>query len=27
VFVPRWLQVASMVQGAAPAVFRRCSPS
>ena len=26
VFVPRWLQVASVVQGAAPAVFRRCSP-
>ena len=27
VFVPRWLQVASVVQGAAPTVFRRCSPS
>ncbi|NMO88835.1 SDR family oxidoreductase [Actinomycetospora sp. TBRC 11914] len=27
VFVPRWLQVASVVQGAAPAVFRWASPS
>jgi uncharacterized protein len=27
VFVPRWLQVASVVQGAAPGIFRRCSPS
>ena len=26
VFVPRWLQVASVVQGGAPAVFRRCAP-
>ncbi|MCD2194306.1 SDR family NAD(P)-dependent oxidoreductase [Actinomycetospora endophytica] len=26
VFVPRWLQVASVVQGAAPGVFRRCAP-
>jgi short-subunit dehydrogenase len=26
VFVPRWLQVASVVQGAAPALFRRCAP-
>jgi uncharacterized protein len=27
VFVPRWLRVASVVQGAAPGIFRRCSPS
>jgi short-subunit dehydrogenase len=27
VFVPRWLQVASVVQGAAPGVFRWASPS
>ncbi len=27
VFVPRWLQVASVVQGAAPALFRWASPS
>ncbi|HEY2195714.1 MAG TPA: SDR family NAD(P)-dependent oxidoreductase [Actinomycetospora sp.] len=26
VFVPRWLRVASVVQGAAPGFYRRCAP-
>jgi uncharacterized protein len=26
VFVPRWLRVASVVQGGAPGLFRRCAP-
>ncbi|GLZ54283.1 SDR family NAD(P)-dependent oxidoreductase [Actinomycetospora sp. NBRC 106378] len=26
VFVPRWLRVASVVQGAAPGLYRRCAP-